>query len=126
MDAILADWYWHYFQQNRWRFMQRMATSAPPGKDFTTWDLPRIFAEIGKQFAKALAPEAELKAISVRAYGELLHPVRCPTPGGRRCTTSSPTRPWTSTPRASKRQPSRRTPSSYRPRVPSSHRPKSL
>ena len=22
MEAILADWYWQYFQQNRWRFMQ--------------------------------------------------------------------------------------------------------
>ena len=26
MDAILAHWYWHYFQQNRWRFVQRTAT----------------------------------------------------------------------------------------------------
>ena len=35
MEAILANWYWHYFQQNRWRFMQRTATAAPPGDDFT-------------------------------------------------------------------------------------------
>ena len=54
LDAILADWYWQYFQQNRWRFIQRTATAAPPGKDFTTWDLPRIFAEIDKRFTKAL------------------------------------------------------------------------
>ena len=55
MDAILAHWYWHYFQQNRWRFVQRTATAATPGDDFTTWDLPRFFAEIDKQFAKALS-----------------------------------------------------------------------
>jgi hypothetical protein len=36
MDAVLAHWYWHYFQQNRWRFVQRSATTAPPGADFTT------------------------------------------------------------------------------------------
>ena len=72
MNAILADWYWHYFQQNRWRFMQRTATAASPGKDFTTWDLPRLFAEIDRQFTKALAPEAELKAIPVEQYGDLL------------------------------------------------------
>ena len=29
MDAILADWYWHYFQQNRHRFMQRTAVGIP-------------------------------------------------------------------------------------------------
>src|ERR1035441_4595798 len=46
MDTLLADWYWQYFQQNRWRFMQRTATAAQPGKDFTTWDLPRLFQEI--------------------------------------------------------------------------------
>ncbi|MEI7902618.1 MAG: hypothetical protein WCK89_20400, partial [bacterium] len=23
MEAILAHWYWQYFQQNRWRFQQR-------------------------------------------------------------------------------------------------------
>ena len=72
MNAILADWYWHYFQQNRWRFMQRTATAAPPGKDFTTWDLPRLFAQIDRQFAKALGPEAELKAIPLPQYDDLL------------------------------------------------------
>ncbi len=27
MEAVLAHWYWNYFRQNRWRFMQR--THAP-------------------------------------------------------------------------------------------------
>jgi len=48
MDTLLAEWYWQYFQQNRWRFMQRTATASQPGKDFTMWDLPRLFAEIDK------------------------------------------------------------------------------
>ena len=30
MDAILAHWYWHYFQQNRWRFVQRTADGRRP------------------------------------------------------------------------------------------------
>ena len=72
MEAILANWYWHYFQQNRWRFMQRTQTAAPPGEDFTTWDLPRILAEIDKQFTKALADEQKLKATPVTAYDDLL------------------------------------------------------
>jgi len=72
LDAILANWYWHYFQQNRWRFMQRTATAQSPGDDFTTWDLPRILAEIDAQFTKALAAEAVLKATPVAAYDDLL------------------------------------------------------
>ncbi|OWK36471.1 alpha-2-macroglobulin family protein [Fimbriiglobus ruber] len=72
LDTILAHWYWHYFQQNRWRFMQRTATSAPPGEDFTTWDLPRLFGEIDAQFTKALSAEKELKATPIGTYDALL------------------------------------------------------
>src|SRR5437588_7583847 len=72
MDAILANWYWHYFQQNRWRFLQRTATAEAPGEDFTTWDLTRIFTEIDKQFTKALAAEKTLKTIPVGQYDDLL------------------------------------------------------
>lgn len=72
MDAILANWYWHYFQQNRWRFQQRTATAAAPSNDFTTWDLPRLFSEIDQQFTKALAAEKELKTIPIATFDALL------------------------------------------------------
>jgi hypothetical protein len=72
LEAILANWYWHYFQQNRWRFMRRTQTAAPPGENFTTWDLPRIFAEIDKQFQKVLASTDALKKIPIADYNDLL------------------------------------------------------
>ena len=72
LHAILANWYWHYFQQNRWRFMQRTQTAAPPGDDFTTWDLTRILDQIDRQFQSALADAATLKSIPVADYDILL------------------------------------------------------
>jgi hypothetical protein len=72
MNALLADWYWQYFQQNNWRFMQRTATEAAPGKDFTTWDLPRLFAEIDKTFTQALSAEATLKSTPISAWDDLI------------------------------------------------------
>ncbi|MDH3719374.1 MAG: MG2 domain-containing protein, partial [Planctomycetota bacterium] len=78
MEAILANWYWHYFQQNRWRFMQRTQTAAPPGDDFTTWDLPRIFAEIDKQFQVVLAAADVLKKIPIADYNDLLEKGNAP------------------------------------------------
>src|SRR6266481_1763948 len=72
LDTLLAHWYWHYFQQNRWRFMQRTATAQAPGKDFTTWDLKRLFAEIDRQFQKALAADKTLKATPISAWDDLL------------------------------------------------------
>ncbi|MCZ2340558.1 MAG: hypothetical protein LC104_02030 [Bacteroidales bacterium] len=72
MHAILANWYWHYFQHNRWRFMQRTQTAAADGTDIKTWSLPRVFQEIDKQFTIALEHEKTLKATPVSAYAALL------------------------------------------------------
>ena len=72
MESVLAHWYWHYFQQNRWRFNQRTATAVAPTSDFTTWDLPRLFAEIDLHYTKALSFEKELKAIPIGTYDALL------------------------------------------------------
>ena len=72
LDTLQANWYWHYFQNNRWRFMRRTQSAQPPGKDFTTWDLPRLFAEIDKQFQKALANADTLKKLPVSAFDDLL------------------------------------------------------
>jgi hypothetical protein len=72
MEAVLAHWYWLYFQQNRWRFVQRTQTAEPPGEDFTTWDLARILAEIDKHFTLALAAEATLKATPIGLWDALL------------------------------------------------------
>src|SRR5436309_15965809 len=31
MEAILGQWFWQYFRENRWRFVSRARTSEPPG-----------------------------------------------------------------------------------------------
>ena len=72
LETILAHWYWHFFQQNRWRFMQRTRTGQASGEDILTWDLPRILAEVDKHFAAALGHEAALRKIPVAEYGEVL------------------------------------------------------
>ena len=72
METILAHWYWQYFQQNSWRFIQRTQTAEPPGADITTWDLSRILAEIDRHFMLALEAEDELKTISIEEWDDLL------------------------------------------------------
>ena len=72
MEAILAHWYWSFFQHNRWRFTARTQTAAAPGPDIQTWDLARILAEIDKHFSVALADEKVLKATPVGDYDDLL------------------------------------------------------
>ncbi len=72
LEAIVANWFWHYLQQNRWRFMQRTQTAEAPSDDFTTWDLPRILAEIDREFNTVLDSSDQLKKIPVSQYDILL------------------------------------------------------
>ena len=73
MRAVLSNCYWQYFQQNRWRFAQRTRTTEAPGEDITTWDLPRILAEIDKQFQKTLSYHEVLKKEAIGDYDFLLN-----------------------------------------------------
>ena len=72
LETIQAHWYWHYFQNNRWRFMRRTTTAQAPGNEFTTWDLPRLFQEIDRHFQAALAAAPALKKIPVTDFSDLL------------------------------------------------------
>lgn len=72
MRAILANWYWNYFQQNRWRFLQRTSGTSTNDDDFTTWDLSRILNEIDSQFQETLSNSEALRKIPVSEYDALL------------------------------------------------------
>lgn len=72
LETLLAHWYWDYFQQNRWRFMDRTLTATAPGEDFTTWDLGRLFAEIDQHFQAALKAADTIQATAITNWDGLL------------------------------------------------------
>ncbi len=72
LETVLAHWYWQFFQQNRWRFLERTQTAEAPGKDILSWDLSRILAEIDKHFTTALASKAVLQTVPIADYDDLL------------------------------------------------------
>lgn len=65
LNIILAKWYWHYYNHNSYRFLNRSRTEGLADKDFTTWDLPRLFAHIGNLYENVLNEEKKLRAIPV-------------------------------------------------------------
>jgi hypothetical protein len=72
MEAVLGHWYWQYYQNNNWRFIQRTQTSEPPGADLTTWNLATILTEIDKHFTLALAADQTLKATPIGVWNDLI------------------------------------------------------
>jgi len=72
MRAALAQWYWHYFSRNRYRFINRSQTSGLNEKDFTTWDLPKLFRHISQIHQSLIADSQSFKTIKISEFSDVL------------------------------------------------------
>jgi uncharacterized protein YfaS (alpha-2-macroglobulin family) len=73
LESILANLYWQYFQQNRYKFYNRTKTSEKVDKtDFRTWDLQTLFQETHALFQRSLQNGLMLQLEALRNYDEIL------------------------------------------------------
>lgn len=78
MKLMLSQWYWHFYQRERWRFLNRSTTARLDDDDFTTWDLPKLFAEISGLFQGLLAEAETLQNSPLEQYQAVLEPGNMP------------------------------------------------
>lgn len=69
---LLANLYWQYFQENRYRFYDRTHTEVADTEDFRTWDLQTLFDEVHKQFQASLSGQLVLQQTPLKDYDALL------------------------------------------------------
>lgn len=79
LQSILAELYWQYFQQNRYRILNRTEVTNQDLPDFQTWDANRFTSEITQLYLASLTDAAQLKTTPVDIYGDILV-----SPGGAR------------------------------------------
>ena len=73
LESILANLYWQYFQENRWKFYNRTKTAEPLlESDFRTWDLETLFGAIHIHFQNALENSLMLQLEPLSKYSALL------------------------------------------------------
>lgn len=72
LKSILANIYWQYYQNNRWRFQQRTETVNFDNEDFQTWDLVRLIREIVKYYHASLEQSDRLKKIPLKEFDDIL------------------------------------------------------
>ncbi|MBQ4821480.1 MG2 domain-containing protein [Aquimarina sp. MMG016] len=73
LESILANMYWQYFQQNRWKFYNRTKTTEKVDvEDFRTWDLETLFAEIHQYYQKSLQNGVLAQQTDLSIFDELL------------------------------------------------------
>ena len=74
LESLLANLYWQYFNQNRWRFYNRTNTAEKVDEtDFRTWDLQTIFNEIDIHYQNSLQSGLLLQLEDLKKYDTLLN-----------------------------------------------------
>ena len=73
LTSMLADLYWGYYQQNRWRIHERTQVEDAPGNDFRTWDASVFFDTTSALYLRALDAAEQLKRTPVAQYRDILY-----------------------------------------------------
>lgn len=74
LESILANLYWQYFQQNRWKFYDRTQTSEKVDQeDFRTWDLETLFNEVHIYYQKSLQNGVLAQQTDLNQFDEILN-----------------------------------------------------
>lgn len=72
LQSMIAESYWQYYQNNRWKFYNRSTTENFTNDDITTWDLKTIFNQVIKNYQASLLNTDSLKRTPLNIYDEVL------------------------------------------------------
>ncbi|HRO42246.1 MAG TPA: alpha-2-macroglobulin family protein [Flavipsychrobacter sp.] len=72
-QSIAAQLYWNYYQQYRWKILDRTKVSANTGiEDFEQWDANRFFEKASSLYLASLSRSKELEQIKIEQYDPIL------------------------------------------------------
>ncbi len=72
LHSIVAELYWRYYQNNRWKVHERSETSNFLPDDIKTWDLKKLVSACMENYAASLSDKDLLKNTALRSYSEIL------------------------------------------------------
>ncbi len=73
LESVLANIYWEYFKQNRWKYYERSRNSKIVNEqDFRTWDAGAMFSIIHHHFQNSLKNGSTLQTIKLESVDEIL------------------------------------------------------
>ncbi|MCE3279083.1 MAG: hypothetical protein K0S44_1274 [Bacteroidetes bacterium] len=72
LHSILAETYWKYYQNNRWKFYNRSTTVNLNNSDITTWDLKTILDQVIKNYQYSLLNSDSSKLTPLKNFDDIL------------------------------------------------------
>jgi uncharacterized protein YfaS (alpha-2-macroglobulin family) len=73
LHSMVGEMYWQYYQQNRYKFMNRSETVDFDVDDIETWSLARIVSETTHQYRLSLENADKSKAEKVAVYEPVIY-----------------------------------------------------
>ncbi|MEP6699684.1 MAG: alpha-2-macroglobulin family protein [Bacteroidota bacterium] len=72
LKSLLADMYWSYFQQNRWKLYNRTKTEKFDKADIATWDAEDFHKKIGELYLQSIKEEKLLQQTKLEPYDAII------------------------------------------------------
>jgi uncharacterized protein YfaS (alpha-2-macroglobulin family) len=72
LQSMLAEAYWSYFQEVRWKIYNRSKTENSKSYDIETWDISRFHEKISELFMASVQEEKLLQSLSLDQYQPIL------------------------------------------------------
>ena len=72
LHSMIAELYWKYYEQNRWKFQNRTEVATFVPKDIRTWTLENLTDATIAQYKKSLENTAQSKATQLEIYHQIL------------------------------------------------------
>lgn len=72
LHSLLAEIYWNYYQQNRYKFLNRSEILNFSQEDIHTWDLKKIVKEVIKNYESSLENTEKLKKTPLNIYDAII------------------------------------------------------
>ncbi|MBN1638751.1 MAG: hypothetical protein JW866_07280, partial [Ignavibacteriales bacterium] len=72
LQSFLADVYWGFYENNRWKFLDRTQTMNFDQDDILTWDLNKLFEKVMGLHQSALSETEKLKQIPLEIFDDIV------------------------------------------------------
>ncbi len=72
LHSIVAELYWRYYQNNRWKILDRSETANLEQKDIRTWDLKKLVSACMENYSLSLTDKDLLKQTALSSYSDIL------------------------------------------------------
>ncbi len=73
LHSMLAEMYWNYYEQNRYRFLNRTETVDFKPDDIRTWDLKKLVEKVIEHYQASLAQPEKTQLIDIADFDPILY-----------------------------------------------------